>query len=77
MMILAKGKSSSTSKSSNELANSTPTIRMLTDKYGLSTGSEHTVVDEAPSGQHWLLKDLKHFVYKSHEDVFSLLNNKI
>ena len=70
-MTLTKGKSSSTSefaKDSDELANSKPTIRMLKDKCGLSTGSTHTVVDETPSGQHWLLEDRKHFVYKNQEN---------
>ena len=74
MNILAKGKSSSSTskdtRSSNEQADSIPTIRMLTNKYGLSNGSEHTVISETPSGHHYLLKDLKHHVYKSHEDVF-------
>ena len=43
---------------------------MLTDKYGLTEGSEHVVIRETPSGHHYLLKDGKHHVYKDHEDVF-------
>ena len=70
-MALAKGKSSSMSKfakKSDELANSKPTIRMLKAKSGLSPGSTHTVVNETPSGQHWLLEDCRHFVDKDKEN---------
>ena len=87
MMILAKGRSASTiasenTRSSNELANSIPTIRVLTDKYGLCTGSEHMVVGETPSGQHWLiiyilLHDKVHFVHKNAAQNFLSLILKL
>ena len=52
--IVLKGKSSSSvskdTRSRTEQADPIPTICMLTDKYGLTEGSEYIVMPETPSG---------------------------
>ena len=69
--ILLKGKSSSTASHSGlEQADSAPTIRLLTDKYGLTKGSEYVVMRETPSRHHYLLEGGQHHVHKDHEGMF-------
>ena len=69
--ILLKGKSSSTASNSElEQADSTPTIRLLTTKYGLTKGSKHVVIGETQSRIHWLLEGGQHCVHKDHEGMF-------
>ena len=66
--IFLKGKSSSSaSKPRTEQADLSPMIRLLTDKYGLTKGSEHQLIRETPSGNHYLIVGGKHHVHKHHE----------
>ena len=69
--ILLKGNSSSTASNSRpEQADPVPTIRLLTDKYGLTKGSEYVVMSETPSRIHYLLEGGQHCVHKDHEGMF-------
>jgi hypothetical protein len=67
--ILHKGKSSSMAINSElEQTGSTPTIRLLTTKYGHTKGSTHAVVGETPSHFHWLLQSGQ-CVHKDHKGI--------
>ena len=72
-----KGKSSSSASNSRiEQANLSPRIRLLTDKYGLTKGSEHQLIRETPSGNHYLITGGKHYVHKHQEGIYWSWVNK-